>query len=200
MKTICPHCKQEFPEIPDEYLDMILECPVCKKEFVCEKVMTPQEMAELHARQQNKRLRNRRILIIYIVLAAIAGILFCLPGAYDYYVYRRDCNNLKNFQAEKARRYNAAYPKMKAVLLRARNNRLGSNANHEHRKQNLKKFAADYNSASPELLGLPVLDDKAVESISMILYFKPVDVYDYLVEGQWRENIEEIFGPLEKLK
>ena len=37
MKTICPYCKQEFPDTPDEYLDMTLECPVCKKEFVCEK-------------------------------------------------------------------------------------------------------------------------------------------------------------------
>lgn len=37
MKTICPHCKQEFPETPDEYLGMTLECPVCQKEFVCEK-------------------------------------------------------------------------------------------------------------------------------------------------------------------
>ena len=37
MKTICPHCKQEFPEIPEEYLGMTLECPVCKNEFVCEK-------------------------------------------------------------------------------------------------------------------------------------------------------------------
>ena len=37
MKTICPHCNQEFPETPDEYLGMTLECPVCQKEFVCEK-------------------------------------------------------------------------------------------------------------------------------------------------------------------
>ena len=40
MKTICPHCKQEYPEIPDEYLGMTLQCSVCKKEFVCEKVNT----------------------------------------------------------------------------------------------------------------------------------------------------------------
>ena len=38
MKTICPYCKQLFPETPDEYLGMALECPMCKKEFVCEKV------------------------------------------------------------------------------------------------------------------------------------------------------------------
>ena len=37
MKTICPYCKQEFPDTPDEYLGVTLECPVCKKEFVCEK-------------------------------------------------------------------------------------------------------------------------------------------------------------------
>ena len=37
MKTICPHCKQEYPETPDEYLGMSLECPVCQKEFICEK-------------------------------------------------------------------------------------------------------------------------------------------------------------------
>lgn len=40
MKTICPHCKQEYPETPDEYLGMTLQCSVCKKEFVCEKVNT----------------------------------------------------------------------------------------------------------------------------------------------------------------
>jgi len=37
MKTICPHCKQEFPETPDEYLGTTLECPACGKEFVCGK-------------------------------------------------------------------------------------------------------------------------------------------------------------------
>lgn len=37
MKTICPHCKQEYPETPDEYLGITFECPVCHKEFVCEK-------------------------------------------------------------------------------------------------------------------------------------------------------------------
>ncbi len=37
MKTICPHCRQEFPDIPDEYQNMSLECPVCRKEFVCRK-------------------------------------------------------------------------------------------------------------------------------------------------------------------
>ena len=35
MKTICPHCKQEYPETPDEYLGMTLQCSVCEKEFVC---------------------------------------------------------------------------------------------------------------------------------------------------------------------
>ena len=40
MKTICPHCKQEYPETPDEYLGITLQCSVCKKEFVCEKVNT----------------------------------------------------------------------------------------------------------------------------------------------------------------
>ena len=35
MKTICPHCKQEYPETPDEYLGMTLQCSVCKKEFEC---------------------------------------------------------------------------------------------------------------------------------------------------------------------
>ena len=37
MKTICPYCRQQFPETPDEYLGMTLECPTCKKNFVCAK-------------------------------------------------------------------------------------------------------------------------------------------------------------------
>ncbi len=37
MKTICPHCHQEFPETPDEYLGQTLECTVCHNEFICEK-------------------------------------------------------------------------------------------------------------------------------------------------------------------
>ena len=37
MKTICPNCKQEFSETPDEYLGMTLQCSVCQKEFVCKK-------------------------------------------------------------------------------------------------------------------------------------------------------------------
>ena len=37
MKTICPHCLQEFPETPDDYLGQTLECTVCHEEFICEK-------------------------------------------------------------------------------------------------------------------------------------------------------------------
>ena len=116
-------------------------------------------------------------------------------------VYRRDCENLKTFQAEKARRYNAAYPKMKAVLLRARNNRLGANANHKHREENLKKFVAEYNNASPEFLGLPFLDEEAVKAMTMIRWFTKTDAYGCLLECDWlRERIEDTFGPLEKLR
>jgi len=39
MKTICPHCKQEYPETPNEYLGMTLQCQTCHKVFVC---MAPQ--------------------------------------------------------------------------------------------------------------------------------------------------------------
>ena len=48
MKTICPHCKQEYPETPNEYLGMTLQCQVCHKVFVC---MAPQAqyfVAEKH--------------------------------------------------------------------------------------------------------------------------------------------------------
>ena len=38
MKTICPHCDQEYPDIPDDYLGMTCECAVCNKKFVVEKV------------------------------------------------------------------------------------------------------------------------------------------------------------------
>lgn len=37
MKSICPHCKQEFFDIPETYLYQTLECPTCKKKFVCKK-------------------------------------------------------------------------------------------------------------------------------------------------------------------
>ena len=37
MKSFCPHCNQEFPELPDSYLGMTLECPTCNNQFVCEK-------------------------------------------------------------------------------------------------------------------------------------------------------------------
>lgn len=37
MKTICPYCKQEYPDTPDEYLDMKLECPVCNRSFIAQK-------------------------------------------------------------------------------------------------------------------------------------------------------------------
>ena len=38
MKTICPHCNQEYPETPDEYLGKTCECAACHKDFVVEKV------------------------------------------------------------------------------------------------------------------------------------------------------------------
>ena len=48
MKTICPHCKEVFPETPDEYLGMTLECPICQKQFVCEKPMFCPECGAIH--------------------------------------------------------------------------------------------------------------------------------------------------------
>lgn len=38
MRTICPYCKQDFPEVPEEYLDTRVECSVCKKQFVVKPV------------------------------------------------------------------------------------------------------------------------------------------------------------------
>ena len=37
MKTICPHCKQEFPDTPDEYLETTVTCSVCHNDFVAKK-------------------------------------------------------------------------------------------------------------------------------------------------------------------
>jgi|GEM_PF-5490239 len=37
MKTICPHCKQEFPDTPDEYLGTAVECSACHRNFVAKK-------------------------------------------------------------------------------------------------------------------------------------------------------------------
>lgn len=37
MKIVCPHCRQETPNVPEEYLNMEIECPACHKAFVCEK-------------------------------------------------------------------------------------------------------------------------------------------------------------------
>ena len=44
MKSICPHCKQEYPELPDEYQGMTLECSVCKQQFVCENLQAAQQV------------------------------------------------------------------------------------------------------------------------------------------------------------
>ena len=54
MKTICPHCKQEYPETPDEYLGMTLQCSVCQKEFICN---SPGE-----SQAQNKMFKQQKIL------------------------------------------------------------------------------------------------------------------------------------------
>lgn len=48
MKTICPHCNQEYLETPDEYLGMTLQCSVCQKEFVCEKAKFCPECGAIH--------------------------------------------------------------------------------------------------------------------------------------------------------
>ena len=37
MKTICPYCKQEFPDTPDEYLETTVTCSVCNKNFIAKK-------------------------------------------------------------------------------------------------------------------------------------------------------------------
>lgn len=37
MKTICPYCKQEFPDTPDEYLETTVACSVCNKNFIAKK-------------------------------------------------------------------------------------------------------------------------------------------------------------------
>lgn len=54
MKTICPYCKQEYLDAPDEYLGMTLECSVCKKEFVCEKAKFCSECGAISPAQAEK--------------------------------------------------------------------------------------------------------------------------------------------------
>ncbi len=40
MKTICPHCNQEY-NVPDEYSGTFLQCSVCEKEFFCKAQIIP---------------------------------------------------------------------------------------------------------------------------------------------------------------
>ena len=37
MRTICPYCKQEYSDTPDEYLETTVTCSVCNKNFVAKK-------------------------------------------------------------------------------------------------------------------------------------------------------------------
>ena len=43
MKTICPHCNLEYPEIDDSLLDKKVECAECGEIFVVEKVKISQD-------------------------------------------------------------------------------------------------------------------------------------------------------------
>ena len=51
MKSICPHCGQEYPETPDEYLGMSSECLTCHQNFVIEKVRFCGECGTANAAQ-----------------------------------------------------------------------------------------------------------------------------------------------------
>ena len=104
MKTICPHCKQEFPDIPDEYLGKTLECPTCRKAFVCEKILTPLEMAERQAQMRKKRQKTRIIIVCVIALAAAAVILPLLAaGGYRVWKQQKE-EKLAAQQAEEAQK------------------------------------------------------------------------------------------------
>ena len=51
MKTICPHCYQEYPDTPDEYQGQNCECPACHKNFIIEKVRFCQDCGTANAAQ-----------------------------------------------------------------------------------------------------------------------------------------------------
>ena len=202
MKSVCPFCKQEFSDIPDEYAGATVKCSVCQQEFVCETTSEELKLAENFAQKQDARLRKRRTIMVCAAGVAVAVILPILPTAYNRYLHWRDCRELNELQTKMARQYNVAYSQMKSVIVKAKNNRLSPNASSEARKHNFEQFVADYNAVSPYALGLSAIDGVMKENLQvMMLVSEATDSYTLLMRTDWwRKEIEGVFGPLEDLK
>ena len=46
MKSICPHCGQEYPETPDEYLGQSCECQTCHQNFIIENLVVEEDKVD----------------------------------------------------------------------------------------------------------------------------------------------------------
>ena len=76
MKAVCPHCLAEFPNVPDEYAGMTLECPRCKKNFVVKKTASPADLARAAERREMLKAalgKTVKIILLLAILAAAAG-------------------------------------------------------------------------------------------------------------------------------
>ena len=83
MRTICPHCNQEY-DVTDEYLNQTVTCTVCNKNFIVEKALSPLEKAEMFTMQAARERKKRKIVIALcgtgISVLVSGGVLFCIFG------------------------------------------------------------------------------------------------------------------------
>ena len=83
MKTICPHCKQVFPDLPAEYNGVMLECTVCHQSFIAADIEAVIELAGNPSNPSGYPVKNKRktliialSVILPVCLAAVCLFLF----------------------------------------------------------------------------------------------------------------------------
>lgn len=192
MKTICPHCSQEYDDLPDDYLNQTVTCTSCQKDFAVAKVLTPLEKAEMFARTKQKKERRRKIIKRSFIAIVLLIVSMFIPSGYAEFIYYKDCKALRKYQNTKAEKYTTAFKEMKRLILEAKSNRLRGNASKDEKARNIKQFAEKYNVPVPDL-GLPVLDDDIVESLLVQAVFSATfpDAYETLLQtGWWRKKLK----------
>ena len=190
MKTICPHCKQEYTEIPDEYLGITLQCSVCQKEFVCQNVTpafvqvqyrtVPPPHDNQHLRYNTAAEESYKPPVKYLLgkFAKYAFMAFCVIGLVYAIWYNLPGNKQKRAEKEvELRRIRNIYmvnygetEEFRAEVKRLHDKfeyeKFGSNATQRDCVESVKKIVNNWNAA---VSGFKNADKKQFTDIDSIL-------------------------------
>lgn len=177
MKTVCPHCNQEY-DVPDEYVNQTVNCTVCNKNFVAHAVLQLQPKAPVDVKKTSPEKQLQTIFIVKVCIAVVV-VAAILGGWFGW----------KSYQDGKV------LSKLQEVLADAQKKQLGAGLeSHDRqeafklRRQNAENFTQRLNTIL-KAAKYPTLSEKFQLNFAGLTAYGKTDTWDLLAKLGIRDKL-----------